>query len=659
MGIPRFASWIFNNRSRKLTVPYVPKNVCSLSFDVNSIIHGCAQIVYNYGEWKNDQRVQTISEMTDEQLENELFKLITDTIFRIVEKVCPKDYLVLAVDGVAPLAKIQQQRGRRYRSTSVTNVNEVMRFDPNCITPGTEFMFRLDEYFKNWIENNIQNLPEKIFYSNHMVAGEGEQKIFDYVRSRELSGYGAHIIYGLDADLIILSLISRLKGVYLLREKSLEHNTFERLIAIDEVRDYLYDRMRTSTAVDDFAILSFFLGNDFIPTSPMFCGDMYDTIEYLLETYDKLGLSLTHSRDLFGHINIINFKKFLNMLMNDESDRLTRVFLYPPKLGFKTLELSVQSYIYHGKMKVILNKDEFQKNWYTKIFSPTLEKSEMAFQLPDSIYLKMFEPTKEKISNLVSDYINAFIWTYSYYKKGPIGINPNFFYVSGYAPLLTDVVEYFPKQLSLVDQQHLLGSVTRPTPPSGSLQDSVADGIRSGSLQDSDSKYRFTVLHQLLSVLPPKSIKIIPKELHQFYHPNSVIADMFPSKVCIDTEAKDMERLGVVRMSAIEPERLLELNLCISDDKMKKYESQKSMRFEKKMFKDMRQNNLDLLNKSQPMEKPCEVKHDTMSTKDIESIQSSDVVKSINLEKPKTKFIEEFERLKRIRRINDTNEKFK
>lgn len=586
MGIPRFASWIFNNRARKLTISHIPQNVASLSFDVNSIIHGCAQIVYNYGEWTNEQRKIAISEMTDAQLELELFKLITDTFLRIVQRVNPKNCLVLAVDGVAPLAKIQQQRCRRYRAS--TTAHE-MRFEPNCITPGTDFMFRLDEYLQTWIQNHLQDIRAKVLYSNHMVPGEGEQKIFDYVRNYEISGYGSHIIYGLDADLIILSLISRLKGIYLLREKSLEQNVYERLIHIDEVRDYLHYRMQMNTAIDDFAILTFFLGNDFVPTSPMFSGDMYDTIEYLLETYDKLGLPLTYPKD--GKINMRNFQKLIWCMMKDENQRLKHVYEYPPKLGFRTLELSVKSHIEYGKMKINLDKKEFQKNWYTKVFSPPIDKIDMAFQLPNSIYLALFEPNEQKIQMLVRDYIHSFSWTYLYYKKGTAIVSPNFCYSCGYAPLMEDVYHFFPSNIPPIFKK------------------------------DIKEDYSFTVLHQLLAVLPPKSISIIPKELHSFYSIDSPIADLFPSKVDIDTDGKDMERLGVVRMCPVEPRRLLGLNFDICEEKKKQYHPQSGLCFEYKCPEIYQDEKKPIIEKD----------------------------KEYNLDRPNIKFMEEFERLRRLK----------
>jgi 5'-3' exonuclease len=596
MGVPKFAGWIFNNRTRKLTVPYIPQNVASLSFDVNSIIHGCAQIVYNYGEWQSEQRNIVLSELTDHQLEQELFKLIGDTFLRIVERVQPKLFLVLAVDGVAPLAKVQQQRCRRYRAVvpnSSSSPSTPMRFDPNCITPGTDFMFRLDAYLKKWIETNHHLLPEKVLYSNHMVSGEGEQKIFDYVRNYELSGYGSHIIYGLDADLIILSLISRLNGVYLLREKNLDQNKFERLIRIDELRNYIQDRMQTTTAIDDFAVLTFFLGNDFVPTSPMFVGDMYDTIEYLLDVYYKLGVPLTFPKE--GKINIKNFLKFLKVLSGGELECLKNVYRHPPRLGFKTLELSTQSFIRNGEMVVKINKDEFYKNWYTKIFAPPIHQSEMAFELPNALYLEIFEPSPKKIETLVKEYITSFLWTYLYYKKGTSAVDTHFFYANGYAPLMSDVVKYFP--LSDISVSYV------------------------------DHEPKFTTLHQLLAVLPPKSIHSLPSELHSFYQPDSLIYDMFPVKVEIDTEAKDIERLGVVRMNPVEPKRLLTLNLGMSEERMKRYKSENSLCFHRKII-------------SEDAEPPI---------RNVAPLKEEPEKKEEN-EFPKNAFLRDFERLRKMKR---------
>lgn len=73
----------------------------------------------------------------------------------------------MAVDGVAPRAKMNQQRGRRFRSAKeATDLIEKAkqkgetlptesRFDSNCITPGTAFMARLQDALKHFVKTKL------------------------------------------------------------------------------------------------------------------------------------------------------------------------------------------------------------------------------------------------------------------------------------------------------------------------------------------------------------------------------------------------------------------------------------------------------------------------------------------------------------------------
>lgn len=66
-------------------------------------------------------------------------------------KIKPQKLFFMAVDGVAPRAKMNQQRGRRFRTAKEARetkdkalakgekLPDEKAFDSNCITPGTPF----------------------------------------------------------------------------------------------------------------------------------------------------------------------------------------------------------------------------------------------------------------------------------------------------------------------------------------------------------------------------------------------------------------------------------------------------------------------------------------------------------------------------------------
>ena len=64
------------------------------------------------------------------------------------------------------------------------------------------------------IFNNIE-----VVFSSHSVPGEGEHKILSYIKKNCNDTNDTNIVvYGLDADLIMLSLVSNINNVYLMRE---------------------------------------------------------------------------------------------------------------------------------------------------------------------------------------------------------------------------------------------------------------------------------------------------------------------------------------------------------------------------------------------------------------------------------------------------------
>jgi len=153
------------------------------------------------------------------------------------------------------------------------------------------------KYFINKkVSEDVDWQGVEIVLSGHEVPGEGEHKIMEYIRlAKAQPDYDPnvrHCLYGLDADLIMLGLSSHDPHFCLLREevtfgrqskaksKELEHQNFY-LMHLCIVREYLeleFQELKEDGAlgfafdlervIDDFILMAFFVGNDFLPNLP-------------------------------------------------------------------------------------------------------------------------------------------------------------------------------------------------------------------------------------------------------------------------------------------------------------------------------------------------------------------------------------------------------
>ena len=162
------------------------------------------------------------------------------------------------------------------------------KWDSTAITPGTEFMNKLNLQIKYHFRTPTPYKVKQIIVSGSDQPGEGEHKIFEYIRDNSINLLNDKtVIYGLDADLIMLTInhLQYNNNMYLFREtpdfiksidKSLDPNCLY-MIDIPQFKDnmvlYLNNDIEPKTTIEknrvfDYIFLCFLLGNDFLPHFP-------------------------------------------------------------------------------------------------------------------------------------------------------------------------------------------------------------------------------------------------------------------------------------------------------------------------------------------------------------------------------------------------------
>lgn len=297
MGIPVFFRKIMDDYS--MIISDTIENVFVLCFDANGIYHDIST---------QESKDRTYNPNHPERHERALCNGVKKYIYKSIGIHKPKHVLICA-DGSAPLAKMKQQAQRRYkgpfdeqlRNQAHQYVNEPLpapTYNRNNISPATNLIMELN----NTIHQIGKELADKgitAVVSDSSEAGEGEHKIFNYIKQHYASlkvddedseKTEKILIAGLDADLLMLALASPLRNIYLMRrnQDDLDYNPYHstsymyvdmplfRNLFISEVRNEInqmdgetaYQKESDDSIIDDYIFMCYMLGNDFIPHSP-------------------------------------------------------------------------------------------------------------------------------------------------------------------------------------------------------------------------------------------------------------------------------------------------------------------------------------------------------------------------------------------------------
>ena len=450
MGIPSYFSYIVKNH------PSIIKKYIKDVLKVDNLYLDCNSIIYDaYSKMEFDKLTESVA-----------ISIIRRVILKIEEYISivqPSKTVIIAFDGVAPVAKLEQQRSRRYKSVYQNQISRMIfkkdKDDPwntTAITPGTKFMDELNimvtEHFNPEMTKNF-NL-HNIIVSGSNNIGEGEHKLFDYIRSNpEKHSLETTIIYGLDADLIMLSInhLPICPNIYLFRETPHFIQSIDSSLEPDS--NYFIDIPEFSTAlikymnndhelttqqqknkVYDYIFLCFFLGNDFLPHFPAVnirTGGVDKMINAYKATIGDTNLNLTDGKTIFWG----NVRKVIQQLATQEEEFIIKEHRSrnnkekhklpdtTPEEKFKNFESTP---LYDREMEHFINpvKPYWQSRYYRGLFGIKTDSND------------------EQKRDIAINYLQGLEWTMKYYTTGCPDWRWRYKY--NYPPLLQDLIRFIP-----------------------------------------------------------------------------------------------------------------------------------------------------------------------------------------------------------------------
>lgn len=322
------------------------------------------------------------------------FDAMIEYTLAIHAMVAPTKGTVIAVDGIPPVAKMAQQRKRRHMAATPSDND----FDSVCITPGTPFMHDLSSHI-----DRLQTMIPNLVVSNWTEVGEGEHKLF--LQSKAGSNVA---VYGMDADMILLSLLhSHRLTITLVRESSNSSLTSTDVhphdftfVSIDSLSQALQQIVRIRTDVQsmliDFVALTILAGNDFLP--PL------------------LHIHVSHMPKLVGLYNNIDDNRCLvSPDMNINTDFLAKIL---SKLKFTEDADTIAAHDNSYNKNPMFNPRQagWRSRWYT-------------------IFVSQIGGTAQKSCSMYACGMN---WVLEYYATNQIPAL-QWFYPYDYSPTVTDL----------------------------------------------------------------------------------------------------------------------------------------------------------------------------------------------------------------------------
>lgn len=560
MGVPGFFIWLLKKVSEK---DIILENLDNINVDIFYIDANCAFHPQCF------KVLETCYEKDTDILENLMIDRILKYLQYLINFVKPKKEIYIAVDGIAPMAKLNQQRKRRYKSLFENKLknqikNKYKAADIGCskndwsntaITPGTNFMEKLHEKILEYIKTNPNELKIKFTYSSYHTPGEGEHKILQDIKKNNKEN--TCVIYGLDADLIFLSMASEKKNIYLLREslilnKIINQNKTTQIseekdntssediknknqvdeelyyVCIDTVKIKLNELFRIiirdkynvnfndKEFINDFIFICYLVGNDFLPNIPSIEIKNYgmeNLITNYCDIFHKLRNNILYKEENTIKINYEFLKGYFYLLARQEGSYFEKKLQNYEEYKLKKSKLINITDAEKKEMWDVENMnfdhiDIMKKDYGIKYLDLENIKYEYYAQ---NFYSRIKQ--KKMRETICKEYIIGINWITKYYFEKCR--NWNWQYIFNYSPLISDLYHFIETKNNME--------------------------LEELSVREKKNKYEIKPLEQLLSVIPPNlGEQLLPLNYYKLMLDDKKgIKDMFPQKIKLDGSYKD------------------------------------------------------------------------------------------------------------------------
>lgn len=507
----------------------------NLYLDMNAIIHDCCS---------------TISDMPSTG-ENDIISGVLMVVQRIVDIVKPRRLLYLSMDGVAPMAKMDKQRSRRFLNSIAKESNP--QFDINSISPGTEFMFSLSKWLRCMIKLKMSKdmgwRDMMVILSDSNVPGEGEHKIMDFIRQQRAQPdhdpNTRHCLYGADADLVTLGLASQEPNFTIMREE-FEHrwpsekcggktHDYSKCPGRDNWGDYYHEELTPTTkleqdfifvslnvlreclqreltvpglefkqdlerSVDDWVLICSLVKNDFLPQIPSL-EIREGAIDRLTSLYKEFVVKKSKGYLIDGGVDLRRLLLLMGEFGKTESSIFKNRRMNEMKHKFANPETD------SSEDKIRLWEDGYKSRYYAAKFGTLF--------LDDAIVQDV----------LINEYLRGICWMVRYYFQGC----PSWTWCYGfrYAPLAVDFIN---GSMNIVR--------TFSTGPDGSKP--------------------LRPLEHLMRVLPAASKCLVPSSWQHLMGEHSDIEYLYPTECTIDLNGKRHPWQGVFHLPYFNDDKLMD-----------------------------------------------------------------------------------------------------